>query len=142
MATKLVFYHPELNRDVFFTESSDWTVGSTWSVGGLNNPGAIKLATGVGTLAMYDSQLKPEKQYKWTLSVDYHTSTVGNDMYLQIGGVNVQLITPSFTPLLYTGVATTTSNVSVVFTGPAPAAAKDKLSEDCRISGRHGYRHN
>ena len=124
MTTKLVFYHPELNRDVFFTDPNDWTIGTSWSVGNDNDPGAIKIATGAGNLSMYDSQLKPEKLYKWTLSVDYHTSTVGNDMYLQIGGVNVQLITPSFTPLLYSGISSTTSNVSVVFTGPAPAAVK------------------
>lgn len=123
MASQLIFVKPELNPDQTFTNSNKWTISTPWSVGTPSKPNAIKVAGTSGLLQLTNTVLKPTKTYKWSIKVLSHSTTAGNDMYLELGGIQVQIFTPSATPLIYEGVVTLSSLTTVIINGPSVATA-------------------
>lgn len=110
MASKLILSKPELNEDVFFTDTTYWTVGATWTVFNNSVAGAICTAGAGNTLDITDSPLKFSTSYKYTLYVELCT---GSSTFLIIAG-NIIPITLSATPLVYQAIISTTSALNGV----------------------------
>lgn len=110
MESKLILKKPELNPDVYFKDTSKWTIGANWSVFLNSSPGAI-CTTSTTDLVLTDSPLRKSTSYKYTLYVQ--SCSVGGTLTLEIGGNSIS-ISANVSPQLYQGVVTTSSTSDVV----------------------------
>jgi hypothetical protein len=110
MSSKLILKKPELNPDVFFKDTTLWTIGADWTVFLNSAPGAI--ATNSSTdLELTDSTLRKATAYKYTLYVQ--SCSVAGTISLDIGG-NTISISANASPQVYQGIVTTSSTSDII----------------------------
>jgi len=103
MPSKLILSKRELMPDVYFTDTTKWTIGVDWTVFFNSAPGAIvSIATG-SSLTLTDSPLRFSTAYKYNIKV---ASCSGINTFLIIGGNIIPIPASGVTQVLEGNIVT------------------------------------